>query len=853
MGIAGVPRVLLLSLIGFALIVSLSHCRPKEKEEEGAFPKVPIAQRITLPGLMAPVEVVEDRWGIPHIYARTNEDLLRVSGFLVARDRFFQMESFRRVARGELSALFGPLPPVLETDLFYRVIFMGRDGRPQWDLLYDALNDEEKSLLNAYVAGINAYIRYARLRLYGFYTPYGFQPGQLLGFFLPRYLEEMRPWEPQDVLAIARFQQWNLSARGDYATILLMSDLKRNYPEALTTLVFFQPPVTMDHYNTGQAPLLPPDAPPFPRKGIGSNNWVVSPQGTAGRYAMLANDPHLLLSNPSLWYIVHYDSKTLGTGTIQVIGVTFPGIPVVLIGYTPSVAFGATVLGYQVLDLYGEELDPSGTQVLFQGRWVPLKRVTLSFPMPGGGTIQREILLVPHHGPIVPGLMWEGKPVSLRWTGQEVTWDLRYFRGMNEAENLDQFFSAVTWFAVGAQNFVSADRNGEIGYYGHALVPQRSWNLREFPPYFILPGTGVAEWEGWVPDSLLPKLRNPSWGYILSANHDVLGTLNDNDPLNGPFYSYPFNDPGFRARRIEDLIKRNYGNHTTETFAEIQADSYSIEGAMMLPILLNLLDRRQDLLRSLWLEELLPYLRGWGYTAPLGVTTPYRPDPPTPQEISESIGASIFHTWEYLLRTRTVFDDELRARGVRLFDDLRTVALIHLLQRVDDPSARIFFDNLMTPTTIETPEEIVAYTLWEARELLTAWTGSSRPADWAWGKVHKVIFRDFFGQIGLPQDVLGPFPRDGADRTVDPAYLDEVTPEGFLNSSGPSMRLIVELKRKGAEGYLSFPGGQVFNPHSEHYQDLLPYWLNHQYIHLPFTLAEVSAKGVRRILFLPGD
>lgn len=833
----------------FFLSIALSSCSSPLRSPSGLFPKIPVDRTIPLSGLRAPVEVVEDAWGVPHIYAQNDEDLLRVGGFLVARDRFFQMESFRRVARGEISALLGPLPPVLAVDLFHRAVFLTREGKPQWEVLYEALSDEEKTLLRAYVDGINEYIRFSRVRLYGLSPPHGFRNDRLLGFLLPRYFETVPNWEPADVLAIARFQQWNLSARGDYYTILMMSQIRQRYPEALTTLVYFQPPVTMDHYNRapGAAPVYLPVG---PQVHVGSNNWVVAPQGVLGNYAMLANDPHLLLSNPSLWYLIHADSRTFGHGRIRVLGVTFPGIPIVLIGHTNSLAFGATTLGYQVLDLYQEELDASGTQVLFRGQWVPLKRIKISFPMPGGGMLVKELLFVPHHGPIIPGLTWEGKPVSLRWTGQETTWDLRYFRAMNEGDTVDQFFAAVTWFAVGAQNFVAADTNGEIGYSGHALVPRRDWDLRQYPPYFILPGTGVAEWNGWIPDEALFQLRNPSWGYILSANHDVGGVLVRNDPFGETFYYYPFNDPGFRARRIEDLLKADFARHTTETFARIQGDSYSLEAQLMLPTLLNLLDRRQDLLLTLGLNSLLPYLRGWGYTAPLGVVTPYRTSLPTNQEKSESIGAAIFHTWEFLLREKTIIGDELQAHGVDLFDDLRAVALIRFLAEVDNPAYRRFFDNITTPE-VETPEEVVIYTLRQAADLLSQWTGSNRPEDWQWGKIHQVVLRDFLGELGLPQDVLGPFPRDGADRTVDPAYIDEVGSRGFINTSGPSMRMIVELRPEGAVSYFALPGGQVFQPGHPHYQDLLPYWLNHQYVHFPYTPQEVEREGVIRIFFVP--
>jgi penicillin amidase len=819
------------------LLTFLPSCREKEEPPQGRFPEIPLKETIRLKGLSRPVEVVRDRLGIPHLYGETDEDLFRVEGYLQAKERFWQIDATRRLARGELSSLFGPLPPVLEQDTLMRIIFLTREGKPQWE--DPSLTEREKALFSAFVDGINGYI--SRVKEGDLPVFYPFRGDHILSFLFPNYLSELPPFRMEDFVAIGRLNQWFLSAYDEFTQIPLLTHFSRRYPEGVSwSLIFSSPGKVTYPFPISSAPFY--GSPPF-----GSNNWVVGPKKTATGVVLLANDPHLQLLNPSVWYPIHMDGKTFGTGTIHVFGGTFPGIPGILLGHNETIAWGGTVLGYQILDFYEETVDSTGNYVWFQNQWVPVKKVELSFPMPGGGVIRKTVSIVPHHGPILPSSPYTSRPLSIRWTGQEKTQDYRAFLNFLTAKDVEEFFSSVTWFSVGAQNFIVGDREGNIGYYGHALVPERRWDLSLYPPYFYLPGTGVAEWSGYLPTTSLPKLKNPSWGFISTANHDIAGFTYDGNLFNDPFYFYFSRDPGFRAQRIEEFLSQE--THTVLSMMELQKDTYTKEADLILPHLFRAVQIRSDLTTSYGLTPVLPYLQNWKKTAPTGVSSPFRNAPPTTDEIQESIGASLYYTFIYLLKWKTVFD-EWEEKGVFLGDDFRTRSLIYLLNSATEEVKNFVFDRKDTPEW-ETEEEILLLALKEAVNLLTRITGSPKPENWQWGKIHQLRIYDFLGLIGLPSpDTLGPFPREGGDHTVNVAG-GELRSYGFESVHGPSFRLVVELSPEGTRRYFSFPGGNSFDPHSPYYTSFLPLWLRGEYAYIPFTPEEVRKEGRERILFVP--
>ncbi|MGW8323259.1 MAG: penicillin acylase family protein, partial [Thermodesulfobacteriota bacterium] len=242
-----------------------------------------------------------------------------------------------------------------------------------------------------------------------------------------------------------------------------------------------------------------------------SNNWILAPSMTASGVAILCNDPHLGLSNPSIFYPLHGDNRTLSNGPLNFSGCTFPGVPGLMLGQNEWLAWGGTVVNYDVTDVYEEEVtigEDEQKYVTYYGELVPVEtthqRFTIRDLSGGESFVDIDIDFVPHHGPQLPGDPYAEDPgltqennLTVQWTGHYVTKDLAAFTGLLESKNIDEFFDSVENFGVGAQNFVGADINGEIAYFPHALVPIRKAGAltHEHPPWMILPGTGGYEWE----------------------------------------------------------------------------------------------------------------------------------------------------------------------------------------------------------------------------------------------------------------------------------------------------------------------------------------------------------------------
>ncbi len=836
-------------LTTIALAAALAACNdPAPKTAAGLSGPIPVSQTTRLPGLDGPVEVLRDPYGVPHVYAQTDADAVRVQGYLTAADRYWQMEGFRLVAKGEISSLFGPIKPVLDLDLQYRAIFMTRDGRPQGEVLYEVLPAEIKDLADAYAAGINAWIADARAGRNGQSGPHSWSGDRLLGVLFPDLLDRVPQWTGPDLLAIGRFQQWNLSGT------LEMEETAADLQAALTTtqftqLIQFKPAATSVAIPT-RAPALPL----LDDLGIdtwGSNNWVVAPDGTSDGLPLVANDPHLAYLNPPIFHMIGMDTQTFGNGEFNLYGVSFAGIPGILIGHSEHVAWGVTVLGYDVTDLYEETLNPQRDAVWFQDEWVKLRRVPVHLRMPDGGTLEKTMWIVPHHGPILPKTLDDGEqPRSIRWTGQEATQDFRTFYGLAKAADMDEFFEAVGHFGVGAQNFLGADTAGEIGYYGHALLPARDWDLHDYPPFLPLPGTGPAEWNGFVDSDRLPRVRNPARGYVQTANHDIVGNNTDGDPLNDELYTWGWRDLGFRTNRIETELVDGFGSHSTDTMAAIQADNLSLEGLRMEQFIIQAIDDNPALARDLGVDEAREYLDDWQGTTPTGIRDGDNDAPAAEQR--ESIAATIYYTWSDLVQNETLFQDELDAAG----DDLelfslreRTLAMVRIFEQSDDPAFAVWFDDVET-AKVETRDQMTLAALAEAFDIIADRLGTTRLSEWQWGKMHLWNAPDFLGIVGLTEEELGPVGQPGANHTVDVADAI-LTDRGFESRQGPATRYIAQVGPDRVRSWWALPGGIVFDPDSPWYDNLLQDYLDNRYFPALLTWDEVHAAHTERFVFRP--
>jgi penicillin amidase len=649
--------------------------------------------------------------------------------------------------------------------------------------------------------------------------------------------------------------------------------------------------------------------------GVGSNNWIVSPELSANGHAMLANDPHLALFNPPVWHMIQLDAGGSGEDALRANGVIFPGLPGVILGHNDVGAWGATTAAFDVTDVYVEEFTTppdypeSPRTVLYKGEQVPVLRVEETFQIKDRTPFVHVIEIVPHHGPMVPdpeirddvvGLAATG--MTFRWTGHELTNDSRFLLDLNRARNVTEFNDALRNFAVGAQNWIWADVSGDIAYSAQVLLPQRPEGSI---PYLPMRGTGEDDWRTdaggntvWLADDRLPRATNPDAGFLISANNDHFGNSLDNDPLNDDVYLGYSWAVGFRAERIEDLLSNRAGVRpegagiTAAEMSRYQYDHQSKEAARLVPFLLDAAEARPDLLTPEGTAA-VERLRAWGmpnpdspaYDAVAGVDAaelrddvPPRSLPVSDEERADAVATSIFAVWSTAL-TRAVFIDDFEGTGIGSPGGSdATKALLHLLEdieRTDDAfrvhtkgengESHLWDDKRTTP--VETRDEIMLAALQAAVEFLPERFESSRQEEWLWGKIHQVRFQHFVGQAGLSLFDLGPFAAPGARFTVNPAgyslndRLDD--DKEFIFSSGPSKRFVAVLDPSGIRAVNSLPGGNNGDPGGEgaenfgrinpevHYGDLIPGWINGDTFEYRVSRSDVARHAVRKIRYAP--
>lgn len=643
---------------------------------------------------------------------------------------------------------------------------------------------------------------------------------------------------------------------------------------------------------------------------VGSNNWIVAPQQSASGHAMMANDPHLAHFNPPIWHMVHLDS---GDG-LGASGVNFPGLAGVILGHNEFGAWGATTANFDVTDVYVEtvttpdDYPASPRTVLFNGEQVPVLRVVERIRVrTGDGSFAiRPIVVevVPHHGPMVadPDLEDDveglaATNMTVRWTGHEVTLDAIFLNRLLRARNVDEFKAAIRFFATGGQNWIWADVHGDVAYFPYALLPQRPAGA---VPYLPMPGTGEAEWLTdtagntlWLPEELIPQAVNPPEGYLASANNDHNGNTLDNDPLNDEIYLTFTNAIGFRQERILDLLSNDAGARpagakiSLEDMARYQYDHVSLEAARLVPFLLAAADNRSDLVTPA-MTAALDRLREWGqdkdgspaWDMTSGVDPadfrddmPPRGVPVSDEERADAVATSIFVGWSTRL-ARAVFADDFAGTGVGSPGGADgTKALLHLLENIDrsDPAFAVhtkgangestLWDDKTTPQ-VETRDEILLAALRNGLEFLTGAFGTADTDDWLWGVIHGARFQHFFGQAGLPNFDLGNFASPGGRFTVNPAAFS-LNANSFNFTSGPSMRLVVELDPDGVRALNALPGGNYGNPGplttevynrinpELHYGDLTARYINGETFEVPFTRAQVAAAAETRVRYEP--
>ncbi len=608
--LAGKPRVslvaaridLLRRAAALLLLLAAAACTGCSSIALPASPPGPPAARISVTGLRARVTVRRDARGIPYIEAGNEHDLYFAQGFVTARDRLWQMDLLRRTARGELAEILGR--DVLEQDAQMRTFGFGTLA----DGLVERVTPRTREALAAYAEGVNACIASdGGSELPAEFSILGYRPG---------------PWRPGDSLVIGKL--FALDLDNTWSEDLMRASFADLPEERRAALFQEESPLDVVLVGTGgrrQEDVQPPPADGVPRgafsraleiqatlrgalRRVGlfaedaaaSNNWVVSGRRSATGKPLLANDPHLAPSAPSIWYLTH-----LSAPGIRVAGVTTPGVPGILIGHNDRVAWGVTNLMADVQDLYAESFDAGGRYDAPGGPREALKRterIVVRGDGPAGSTetAVREVTLT-RHGPVVSEAA--GVRFALRWTALDRNAsELAAFLDIDRASDWKEFVAALSGFTGPPLNFVYADVSGHIGYYAAGQIPVRSSGDGTVP-YSGADDRG--EWTGWVPFDELPHLLDPAPGVIVTANNRVVGS------------AYPRLitrawDVPYRARRIADLLAEK-PRLSADDFQAIQADTYSIPDVLFARAVAEYA-RTQDPKRSAW-AAMLKAFDGW--------------------------------------------------------------------------------------------------------------------------------------------------------------------------------------------------------------------------------------------------
>ena len=764
---------------------------------------------VVLTGLNSPVEVYRDSWGIPHIYAQTQQDLFFAQGFVHAQDRLWQMDFNRRMVRGRLSEILGDV--ALPLDRWMRTLGMYRPVEHEYQLL----SEDTRQLLQAYAEGVNARLLQGNLPV---------------EFKLLRFRPE--PWTPLDTLTWTKMMAWTLSVNWE-SEILRAQLIQRVGPVKAAELDMhahalppYVIPAGVDYSKIGVEALRRAEqARRFTgagaMNGAGSNNWVISGLRTSTGQPLLANDMHLSLTIPAIWYENHLYAEDLNLS-----GITFPGIPGIIAGHNSNVAWGYTNGFPDVQDLYMEHLrrTENGTvQYEVKGEWHDAQVIQETINIKGKPPVVEEVVIT-RHGPIINSLTpdFSGEqPLALRWTAYEPSCIVEGLSKMGRAQNCYEFEQALRTWSVPSQNTVFADTQGNIAYRLTGCVPVRFKGDGRLP----VPGwTDDYEWTGYIPFEEMPSAFNPPEGVIITANNRV---------VNDSYRHYLSSDycRGSRAERIHELITEKK-KISPEDIRQMHIDLVCIPARVMAGVICQVETDDPEL------QMLLERLRGWdgNLTAdsPLAVFYEDFAIRLMQRLLAQPLGDLAVH---YMGKGIT----PILAEGSILGDRAREWLEQVLLQGVSP-----WFDL----GNGETRDDVIRLVLRETFDDLKQRLGPGLD-DWAWGKLHTLTLSHPLGAV-KPLDRLfnrGPYPIGGDYYTVwaTGATSFDLSSKALV---GPPFRFIADLSNLDNCLGVLLPG-QSGQPTSGHYDDQLQTWFKGGYHPMLFSKEQVEKESKSKLILSP--
>jgi len=762
--------------------------------------------QLVLKGLVSEVEVIRDAWGIPHIYAQNLPDLAFAQGFTHAQDRFWQMELSRRAATGTLSELFGKL--ALPTDIASRTFGFNRLGREDGTTLPKEVLD----LLHAYVAGVNNYLTHHKKRI-------------SVEFTLLRH--EPNLWTLEDTLAFSRLMSWQLShawqgelirARlAELAGEELAAELDIKYPTGNPSIL-----ETSAAVNLLNNPILNGSDNPLLRQNNGSNSWAISGNRTQSGKPILANDPHLHLGTPAIWYENHLHCPELHTT-----GVTIAGLPLVLIGHNEQIAWGITLAYTDCEDLFIEKFtDFSSGSYQYKDTTEQAEIIEERIAVKGEKEPHIESVVITRHGPVISEIIdYPQHRIALQSMALKPKQPLfRAWWQLNQAKNYTDFVEAVSFLSAPQLNIVFADTQGNIGYYTTGTVPIRQQGDGKLPA----PGwSGDHEWMGTVPFTKMPHALNPEKGYIITANNRIVAD-------DYPYFLGDVWMNGYRANRLETLIAQKNSIGLLDS-AMMQTDVFCIPGKAMADMFKELLPSTMTL--PVRYQRIWYLLADWdGYLTPHTVGG-------TVYELVRKFAVQILLEDVVGKKFLTTFTGKGFDPVLKNFSEYMGHDISMLLRILNNPDS--LWLQKAGGKTVLLQRSLTMATNWLTKQL------GSNPEQWEWGKLHKFIAPHALG-IKKPLDKIfnvGGIPMGGDGDTP----LQAGTPENEIPNThlvSASYRQVIDLSDFG-KSMAVLPTGQSGHLSSVHYKDQTEMWMRGQLRPMLWRKEQVLAYSHDKLLLHP--
>ena len=761
-----------------------------------------------LPGVDDSVEVFFDEYATPHVFATNEKDLFYVSGYLMARERLFQLSLSAASGRGELSLFIGD--DRLSSDIYLRTFgipFIAKE-------LDKKLDDKTRKLLFAYCQGINDWIDESENN-----WPIEFR------------ILRSKPikWKTSDVIAFSRLMAYELqqSWKGEIILGALVEELGIKYAKGLFPNDPDDIMIATPYNNMGAfynkiskeerkiRSLIGMDG-----TVMGSNSWVINGNKTESGKPILSNDPHLGTKHPSWWYEMH-----LKGGKFNISGVCLPGMPIPIIGQNENAAWGFTNIMIDDMDFFIEKINPNNpNQYKHDNSWkeITIRKETIKLKSGSDTTITVRST---HHGPIITdihgSLKNSKKQISMTWSGHFMSDELPTLIKMATIKNWDDFSDAVKTFSVPGQNIIYADINGNIGWRPAVKIPIRK-NAKNLLPR---PGEDSAyDWNGFVPFNEMPFLLNPKKGFIATANNK---TIDDSFPY---YISNQWASPS-RIKRIEEMLKDKTSTNL-DYMQEIQMDQKS---HLALEIVNHLLKTKSND-NNKWLNKGHNILSEWDFI-----------------ESPNSKGALVYH---YILNAllKNIYGDEMNKIGENYLIDFVNQPMVpvrSLISLLRAPNS-IWFDDINT-NEVESKSQILEKSIVDGIRLLEKDFGNN-DNKWKWSKTHTITQSHAMGSQKILNTLfnfnLGPFPSGGSSGSINKAEYKLL--KDFDVAVAPSMRRIVDFNNLNETKFI-LPGGQSGLQNSPHYKDQSELYKLGKYRTTYFDENYIRLNIKNRLVLLPNN